>query len=71
MRLPNFVLATVVILSTIKQLVERKPLAASASTGIRKSGARVLSDVNGHTVTDAVLSNASSCTITAGRGFPT
>lgn len=70
-RSPSLERGMVVILSTISRLGCRIPVVASASTGIRNSGASVSSVVNAQIVTDAVASKRSSWTMTTGRGLPT
>ncbi len=70
MRVPIFVLGTVVILSTIKQQEVRRPFFSFGSTGTRNKGASVGSVVNAQIVTELVASNWLSCKITTGRGLP-
>ena len=60
----------VVTLSTMMRLGCRMPLVSVGSTGMRSSGASRSLVVSGQTVTEAVASNRSSCTITTGRGLP-
>jgi hypothetical protein len=59
-RWPSLAFGIVVTLSTMTRLGVLNPLALSGSSGIRSSGASTVSVVNGQTVTDAVLSKASS-----------
>ena len=70
MRDPSWLRGTVVILSTIRQERSCKPFSSLGSIGTRNKGAFVGPVVNEHTVMDRVASNRSSCTITAGLGFP-
>src|SRR5437867_1037283 len=67
---PILVFGTVVILSTIKRHGVRRPFRSPGTTGSRNNGASVVSVVNTQIVSEAVASKRSSCTITAGRGFP-
>lgn len=70
MREPTLSLGTVVSLSTIKLLVPRRPFSALGSTRMRKSGASAGLVVRMQIVIERVLSNSSSCTMTAGLGLP-
>jgi hypothetical protein len=69
-RLPSRAFGTVVTLSIIKREALDSPLRSVGSISIRNSGASVGSVVNTQRVIELVESKRSSCTITAGRGFP-
>ena len=69
MRVLMLVRRTVVILSIIAKLGTSRPVVASSMIGSRSKGASTDVVVNGQTVTESVASKASSCTMTAGRGF--
>jgi hypothetical protein len=69
-RRPIFSRGTVVNLSTISAPEAFSPFSSLGSMRIRKSGASTGFVVKIQIVTDLVASKSSSCTITAGRGFP-
>ncbi len=66
----TLLLRTVVTWSTIRRQGERSPFRSFGVMGRRMSGASVGSLVNAQIVTESVAPNRSSCTMTAGRGFP-
>lgn len=70
MRLPILDFGTVPILSTIKRDGVLSPLISLGSTGTRKIGVSVKSEVIRQTMMDRVPGKMSSWTITAGRGLP-
>ena len=70
MRLPSRAFGTVVTLSIITREALLSPLRSVGSIGMRNNGASVGSVVNAHKVMESVCSKRSSCTMTAGRGFP-
>jgi hypothetical protein len=70
MRMPTFVLGTVMILSTMRLEETASPFLVLGEIGNLNNGAAVGLLVNGQIVMDSVPLKLSSCRITTGRGLP-